>query len=442
MSASTPSNGPILEDALNRDPSDKLLWGTPYRTLERRGGPDLAEIVIAVRIADGLRVQIKLLRLDFLADAETVDERKAVGQRVRLDGEAQQKIRHPNLCSVLDVGETPDGRPFFVTELLEGAEPLSSVLLAKGALPVAEALSIAIDVLSALGAAHAAGVVHRDVKPQNVLLIEEGGARVVKLTDFGIAKVIAGGAGGPAPLANPTAPGERLGSPRYMSPEGVLGKKAIDARSDVYQVGLVLYEMLAGRGPFDEISGSGGLLQAHAVQQAPRLGKVVKQAIPDSLEAAVTKALRKAPAERFATAADFAAALREIIARDVGDAARGALKALGAGGTEVVDRAAARAAVAAIAAREAEAMAPSPRADRPGGTDRIEREAPPSPVPSEPTASEPENEESAASEAAAIVREPAAKDAPRASGVLAVAGIAVAVLIVLALGVAIGRMFP
>lgn len=317
---------------VQRDPADALLWGTPYRTVKRLGGGGEAEMVVAERVSDGARVQVKIPRLPGSDGDASTEQRRLLGDRTRLEGELLKKLRHPNAVKVLDVGQSPDGRPYFVTELLDGARSLGEILAERGALPVPEALWIALSVLGALEAAHALGAVHRDVKPQNILVIEED--RRVLLTDFGIAKVLAEKPGGPAALAQPTALGTLLGSPRYLSPEMVLGR-AVDARSDVYQMGVVLFEMVTGRGPFDELHGE-ALVVAHATRPAPAASSMTKAPLPKGLDGAIARAIAKRPEDRFAGAAALAAALQRTAQNELGVAEAEELRQLGVGRTEVL----------------------------------------------------------------------------------------------------------
>ena len=234
-------------------------------------------------------VAIKLLREDIATDSSVRD---------RFLGEARTaaKFNHPNAVTVFDTGQ--EGRqPWIAMELISG-EDLSERLARQGRLDEPEAVAIADAVLAALDAAHRGGMVHRDVKPGNIMLLDDGR---VKLADFGIAKSIQDA------TAGLTATGQIIGTAKYLSPEQVDGQAATPA-SDVYSLGCVLYEMLAGQPPF---TGDNALAiaLAHTRDQAPD----IRDARPDvspGVAAAVTRALAKDPNQRYATAGDMRRALR------------------------------------------------------------------------------------------------------------------------------------
>src|SRR6185437_14961988 len=158
--------------------------------------------------------------------------------------------------AVTDFGETGSGIPFLALEQLSG-RTLEKELTLRGALPPAEAVQLARELLDALRCAHDAGILHRDVKPENIFLAEpERGGRILKLLDFGIAKVLpsVSDADGPAPLALPTEEGVTLGTPRFLAPEQARGT-SVDQRADLYAAGAVLYAMLTGRDPYAHVEG-------------------------------------------------------------------------------------------------------------------------------------------------------------------------------------------
>ena len=204
---------------------------------------------------------------------------------------------HPDAVAVYDAGES-DGYLFLVMELVDGSS-LAERLAERGRLDVDEALRITRRVLAALGAAHEAGIVHRDVKPGNVLL---GAAGEVKLADFGIAKRLGD------ITADVTSSGQFVGTPKYLAPEQVVGERSTPA-TDVYAVGVVLYEMLAGRPPYDA-GNSMATAIAHRDAPIPDLHRA-RPEVPAHVVAVVRRAMAKRPAERFGSAAEMAAALAQ-----------------------------------------------------------------------------------------------------------------------------------
>lgn len=220
--------------------------------------------------------------------------------RARFVAEARHaaSLVHPNVASVFDFGELveDDGsgtrRPFLVMELIPG-QPLSTLLRGGEAMPPGRAADIVAQAADAIAAAHALGIVHRDVKPGNLLVTPDG---TVKITDFGIARAGDG--------ASITQTGQIIGTPHYISPEQAEGRPAT-AASDIYALGVVLYECLAGRRPFDRDTPIQVAL-AHVREEVPSLNEDV----PPRIRAIVEKALAKSPDDRFASAADLATALR------------------------------------------------------------------------------------------------------------------------------------
>jgi serine/threonine protein kinase len=212
-------------------------------------------------------------------------------------------LQHPHILGLIDSGVFGDdveelrGRPYYVMPFIQG-ESLRDRLTREGQLPVPDAVRLATEVASALDSAHRQGVIHRDIKPENILL-HDGSALVA---DFGIALAVQQAGG-----ARLTQTALSLGTPQYMSPEQAMGERSITARSDVYALGAVTYEMLAGEAPF-----TGPTVQAivaRLMAEAPRPLSGQRRSIPPHVEAAVLRALEKLPADRFVTAAEFATAL-------------------------------------------------------------------------------------------------------------------------------------
>ncbi|HEX6276134.1 MAG TPA: protein kinase, partial [Polyangiaceae bacterium] len=271
--------------------SGGVVPGTRYRVvgLVGRGGMGLVYDVEHLEL--GKRFVLKAL----LGNHAGRDDLVA---RLRNEQRALGRLQHPNIVAVTDAGVTSTNIPYFVMERLEG-ETLGAVLRRQRTLPVLDAIAIARGVLDGLSAAHQIGVVHRDIKPQNIFVLP--GNRP-KILDFGVAKIADAG-------SVITKRGVALGTPRYMSPEQV-GGESIDGRSDLYSVGLVLFESIAGRGPFDDVREAHDMLVAHLKKPAPRLGAAA--GVTPELDALVASLLSKNPAERPPTARAAAAALAAI----------------------------------------------------------------------------------------------------------------------------------
>ncbi len=237
----------------------------------------------------GRHVAVKLPRAGRVLSADDVE-------RFRAEGRVLARLRHPGLVAVFDAGLTSDGRPFVVSELIDGAA-LETRLERDGKFPPAEAVRLVIEAADALAAAHAAGVVHRDVKPAN-LMTERGGD--LRVADFGIAL--------PEDLQE-LARGEVLGSPAYMAPEQFTGDAhLLDGRADIWALGVVLYELVTGRRPF--VSQDFHALKEDVLRRDPRPARQYERKLPPWIDGVIARCLAKRPADRYATASDLAAALR------------------------------------------------------------------------------------------------------------------------------------
>ncbi len=234
--------------------------------------------------------------------------------RFRREAVAGAHVHHPHIASATDFGQLEDGSYFLVQEYVPG-QTLNK-LIANGRLPAARAVAIARQLASALGAAHEVGIVHRDLKPSNVMLVE-GADDVVKLIDFGFAKLRFSDVPTLAPPPDePVVPeklltqaGVVLGTVAYMAPETALGMSAIDHRADLYALGLILYELLAGLHPFDATEPVRLFLQQRTVPPPPIATRAPGVTVPTQLESVVQKLLQKDPKDRFASAAEVIAAL-------------------------------------------------------------------------------------------------------------------------------------
>lgn len=271
------------------DPEPRLLNGR-YRLLRELGRGGMATIWEADDEALGRHVAIKLLHPQFARDAEFLE-------RFRREARAAAGLAHPNIVGVYDVGQDAEaGAPFLVLELVEG-QSLKELLRQRGALPEPETRAIGAAIADALEYAHHRGVVHRDVKPQNILVAATDGRP--RLTDFGIAQAVT--------EAGLTRTGAVMGSVHYLAPELARGRQVTPA-VDLYGLGVVLYEMATGQLPFTGETDM-AIALAH-VEQPPPLPRAMNPRVSDSLEEAILRALHKNPAERFTSAAELAAALR------------------------------------------------------------------------------------------------------------------------------------
>lgn len=257
-----------------------------YRVLRKLGAGGMADVYLCEDLTLGRRVAMKVLSSRFAGDAQFVE-------RFRREAKAAAGLNHPNLVAVYDWGEI-DHTSFIIMEYVEG-ETLKDLVRRRGRLHGSEALDLCLHVLAAVGYAHRHGVVHRDIKAQNILLDTAG---VAKITDFGIAR--AGDVG-------MTEAGSILGTAQYLAPEQARGE-TVDGRSDLYSVGIVLYEMLTGTVPFKGDSAV-SVAMKHVNELAPEPAELVP-GMPYTLNQIVMKALAKDPAQRYQTAEDFARDLR------------------------------------------------------------------------------------------------------------------------------------
>jgi serine/threonine protein kinase len=240
----------------------------------------------------GRDVAIKLYHATTGDDAESRNARRMFMGEAKMVG----KLQHPNIVPIYDAGEE-EGRRYVVTEHVHAARTLAAYCRPGSLLPVDQVVSLMYKCAKALHYAHSRGVVHRDIKPSNILLTQDGDVRVV---DFGIALVADSDVSRLEGVA---------GSPAYMSPEQVQGLE-LDARSDLYSLGAVMYEMLCGQRPFR--AGALGKLLRQVVQSEPEPLRSVRPEIPEELEAVVHRALMKEPGDRYGTGAEFAAELTRV----------------------------------------------------------------------------------------------------------------------------------
>lgn len=252
-------------------------------------------------------IAVKVLGVDYLTDED-------IKARFVDEGRTCQRLIHPNIVRVFDVAEAEDGTPYIVMELLEGV-PLSAYTRAGVRVPIGQAAAILHGVLAGLGAAHAQGIIHRDLKPENVVLAREPtGSFTAKILDFGIAKVM-DAAGG---MGSKTRTGVLLGTPAYMSPEQIRNTKDVDARTDLWSAGVMLYEMLTGRVAFPAPT-EYARLSAVLNTSPPPLESVDPQL--GRLSAFLQLAMQKDRGQRYQTALEMARALAGAMGTDTAGSA-------------------------------------------------------------------------------------------------------------------------
>jgi serine/threonine-protein kinase len=279
------------------DPRIGLVLDHRYRITERIAAGGMGVVYRAERLGLGKPVAVKFLHRTaaLLPDHRVRFEREAA---------AMSRLTHPNLVSIIDYGSWED-LPYLVMEYHHGAS-LRRALDESGQLPAERAVFITRQMLAGLASAHAAGVVHRDLKPSNVLLVGAPGEDLVKILDFGVAKLLDSG-GGPTEVS--VVAGRVIGTPAYMSPEHARAEP-MDGRADIYSVGLLLYEMVTGHRPF-QAEGKLGLLRMQ-VEDMPERPRARAPELSAELDAAIWKALEKDREERWQSAEEFASALAAV----------------------------------------------------------------------------------------------------------------------------------
>src|SRR5262245_17180943 len=279
--------------------ADKTL--SHYRIVSKIGAGGMGQVYLARDTRLDRRVALKLLVDEFNQDPDRM-------QRFTQEARAASALNHPNIITIHDVGHA-NGVYFIVMELIDGLTLRQR--LSEGLIPLRESLEIARQTAAALAAAHAAGIVHRDIKPENIMLRADG---YVKVLDFGLAKLIGPAAqsvdSAAATLAkHSTEIGVLLGTVRYMSPEQARGHK-VDPRSDIFSLGLVLYEMLAGKSPFEGETIADVI--AAILERAPVPLTHYRPDVPERLEQTVFKALCKDREKRYQTINDLLTELKNL----------------------------------------------------------------------------------------------------------------------------------
>ncbi len=299
------------------DPSDSLLPGSPpiaegnilagkYRVDRVLGVGGMGVVVAATHLGLEQKVAIKFM-------LEPGLQQPALVERFAREARAAVRLKSDHAARVLDVGVLETGSPYMVMEYLDGND-LGAVLEHHGAMPIDTAVDCVLQACDAVAEAHSLGIVHRDLKPRNLFWTQRNDGRaLVKVLDFGISKHKKGG---DLSLTRTT---EIIGSPSYMSPEQFRAARGVDERSDIWSLGVILYELITGHVPFlaDTIT----QLTAMVLSEPPRSIQAVRAGVPDDLARAIARCLEKDPALRFPTVAHLAAALAPFAPPDARDLA-------------------------------------------------------------------------------------------------------------------------
>src|SRR6266540_5086205 len=285
-----PSDGVALEQI--GDPLIGLILAGKYRIDERLSEGGMGAVYRATHVLMGKTVAVKVLRPALAADEKIV-------ARFSREARAASKISHPHALSVTDFGEAGNGVVFLVMEYLSG-RTLKEIIRQEGPMQLPRAVEIVRQVGGALDAAHEQGVVHRDLKSDNIMLLSSSGTDYAKVLDFGIAKIKEREG-----EYNPglTAPDLVIGTPQYMSPEQCSQSPDIDARSDIYSFGVILYEMLVGHVPFTGDSPTAIMLK-HLQEPAPSVLDERKD-LPSGVDRVVARAMEKRPEDRYQTVSEL-----------------------------------------------------------------------------------------------------------------------------------------
>src|SRR4051812_26090297 len=268
-----------------------------YRVERVLGSGGMGVVVAAWHLELEQRVAVKFLHPLALERADTAE-------RFRREARSAAKIRSEHVARVIDVGIMEGGIPYMVMEYLEGHD-VSEEMAKIGMLPIEDAVDFVLQAIEAVAEAHAAGIVHRDLKPANLFVATRpDGSRIIKVLDFGISKSLLSGS---VPELALTRTSALIGSPLYMSPEQMRSAKDVDTRTDIWSLGVILYEMIAGQPPYT--GDSVPALCASLLNDTPTSIRGLRAEVPPELEAIISRCLSKDREQRFATVADLARAL-------------------------------------------------------------------------------------------------------------------------------------
>ncbi|MBA4156464.1 MAG: protein kinase [Gemmatimonadetes bacterium] len=291
-----PRDGTALRPKVRSNDLIGQIVAERYHILKKLGEGGMGQVYLAEHVKMGRRCAIKVMHPALRTDADAIS-------RFGREAANASRINHPHVADVYDFGESRDGLIYLAMEFVEG-EPLSLLLRRESPLPVARATEITRQVADALVAAHEIGLVHRDLKPDNILLARgRDGSDVAKVVDFGIAKAVQSSG------QNLTRTGFVVGTLHYMSPEQLIGDP-IDGRSDVYSLGCILYEMLVGERPFDGPSGE--VVITRRLTEPPPRPRTRNPAVPEALDKLVVRALARSPGDRIQSAAELRDSLRAL----------------------------------------------------------------------------------------------------------------------------------
>jgi serine/threonine-protein kinase len=299
---------PEPEEGAKFDPLVGAVLADRYQIVRRIGEGGMGAVYEAKHTVIGKRVAVKVLLEKFLAKSDFV-------ARLLQEARLASSIGHEHIVDVTDFGTTSDGRSFVVMEFLDG-ESLAELAMREAPLPIERSLGIARQVASALGAAHAKGIFHRDVKPENIYLVRRGDADFVKVVDFGISKAVKPGGDEGGEGYRLTHTGLLLGTPLYMSPEQARGEEDLDHRVDIWALGVLLYECLTGEVPFRANNYLGIISQVLTHDPTPPSKLRPELGIADAVETVVMRAMEKDRARRYQTMAELERDLERLLAGD------------------------------------------------------------------------------------------------------------------------------